>query len=173
MLELVLIALPFAFGILTIRYLIIKGAYLWMYRLLGYTAAKSPFRTSLTKFIHTYESPQIEAGMECLDCGSTAPKPTYELGRIHLQRCDACGAMVCSKQTLRQIMHHFGSTFSHLKTHPLTRQQKNLCVLVEANRIDRKKGIACFRLDDLNAMLEEMSRNVINKTEARWWCVKE
>ncbi len=154
-------------------YLIIKGAYLWMYRLLGYTAAKSPFRTSLTEFIHTYETPQIEAGLECLDCGSTAPKPTYELGRIHLQRCDACGSMVCSKQTLQQIMHQFGSTFGHLKMRPINHHQKNLCVLVAANRLDRKKGIACFRLDDLNAVLEGMSRNVIENAKRHWWCLKE
>lgn len=154
-------------------YLIIKGAYLWMYKLLGYTAAKSPFRTSLAEFIYAEQSPQIEAGLECLDCGSTAPKPTYKLEKIHLQRCDTCGAMVCSKQTLTQIMHQFGSTFGHLKTHPVSRQQKNLCVLVADNRIDRKKGIACFQLDDFNTMLEEMSQNVIKKTERQWWCPKK
>ncbi len=150
-------------------YLVIKGAYGWMYKLLGYTVAKSPFRTSLAGFVHTYKSPQIEAGLECLDCGSSAPKPTYELGKIHLQRCDACGAMLCSKQTLVQIMHHFGSTFSHLKACPLNRHQKNLHVLIEANRIDRKKGVACFRLDDLDAVLERMSRSVVEKAERRQW----
>jgi RsiW-degrading membrane proteinase PrsW (M82 family) len=151
-------------------YLVIKGAYGWMYRLLGYTAATSPFRISLTEFIHTHEPPQIEAGLECLDCGSTAPKPTYTLGKICLQRCDACGALLCSRRTLVQIMHHFGSTFGHLKIRPIRRQQKNLCVLGEANRIDRKKGIACFRLDEFDAVLEKMSRNVIAKAERRWWC---
>ena len=109
--------------------------------------------------------------MECLDCGSTAPKPTYELGKIRLQRCDACGAMVCSKPVLRQIMHQFGSTFGRLKMRPFSRHQKNLRVLVEANRIDRKKGIACFRLDDFNAVLEEMSRSVAEKAQHQWWCL--
>ena len=114
--------------------------------------------------------PQIEAGLECLDCESAAPKPTYELGKIRLQRCDACGALLCSRRTLVQIMNHFGSTFGHLKARPISRQQKNLCVLGEANRIDRKKGIACFRLDEFDAVLEGMSRNAIEKAERRWWC---
>ena len=65
-------------------------------------------------------------------------------------------------------MHHFGSTFGHLKIHPIRRQQKNLCVLGEANRIDRKKGIACFRLDEFDAVLEKMSRTALTKAERRW-----
>lgn len=153
-------------------YLVLKGAYRWMYRLLGYTASKSPFRKSLAEFIHTCRSPEVEAGLECLDCGSAAPKPTYELGKIRLQRCEACGAMLCSKSVLFQIMHHFGSTFGHLKMRPINRQQKNLCVLVDANRIDRKKGLACFRLDEFDAVLEGLSRKAVETAERRWWARK-
>jgi RsiW-degrading membrane proteinase PrsW (M82 family) len=151
-------------------YLVIRGAYGWMHRLLGYTAAKSPFRTSLAGFVHAEKSPSIEAGLECLDCGSPAPKPTYEKGRIRLQRCDACGAMVCSRQVLIRIMQQFGSTFSRLKARPVHPRQKNLRVIGTANRIDRKKRIACFRLDELDAVLEEMSRKTVEKSECRWWC---
>ena len=155
-------------------YFIIKGAYRWMYKLLGYTAAQSPFRKSLAEFIHTYHAPLIEAGLECLDCGSTAPKPTYTLGKIQVQQCEACRAMVCTEKSLQQLIHHFGSTFGKLpKPHPINRHQRNLCTLVEANRIDRRKKVACFRLDDFNAVLEKMSRQVIDKAEHRWWCSRK
>jgi RsiW-degrading membrane proteinase PrsW (M82 family) len=153
-------------------YLIVTGAYRWMYRLLGYTAAASPYRQSLAAFIHTFESPIIEEGIECLDCGSKAPKRTYEKGRIRVQQCDICGAFVCCVQSLCQIVHQYGSVFGSLKKRirPLSRARKHICVLMEANRIDRKKRIACFQLDALNGVLEAMSRSVIERAERRWWC---
>jgi RsiW-degrading membrane proteinase PrsW (M82 family) len=167
-------------------YLIVTGAYRWMYKLLGYTAAKSPFRKSLAELIYTYPSPAIEPGLECLDCGNKAPKPTYDLGKIRMQRCEECGVFLSTQASLCQLMHHYGSTFGSLRKqiHPLSKHRtrseagakrrqrsgNNLCVLVEANRIDRKKGIACFQLDDLNAVLEEMSGNVVQEAESHWWC---
>ena len=44
--------------------------------------------------------------------------------------------------------------------------------VVEDNRIDRKKGIACFRLDEFDAVLEGMNRSVIKQAECRWWARK-
>lgn len=152
-------------------YLIITGAYRWMHRLLGYTAATSPFRKSLAEFVHTYPTVATEAGLECLDCGNTAPKCTLSNGRIRLQKCDECGAMACSKKSLYQIFHQYGSTFTSLEKFSRRREQrrKHLRMLVAANRIDRKKGIACFRLDELDPVLEKMSRDVIQQAHGRWW----
>ncbi|NNJ71483.1 MAG: PrsW family intramembrane metalloprotease [Kiritimatiellales bacterium] len=154
-------------------YLILKGAYRWMYRLLGYTAAQSPFRKSLAACIHAGGTPEIEAGFECVDCGNTAPKPTYAHGRIRIQQCEACGTCLCDIKTLHQIVHQYGSLFGSLRRRVkrLSRHQKHIGVLIEANRIYRKKGVACFRLDEFNAVLERMSRDAIDKTERQWWCV--
>jgi RsiW-degrading membrane proteinase PrsW (M82 family) len=155
-------------------YFIVTGAYRWMFKLLGYTTARSPFRKTLAEFLHTYPAPPIKPGLECLDCGCTAPKRTYSLSKIKIQQCDQCGAYLSTQAALLQIMHQFGSTFGNLKKQirPLSKHRKNLRVLVEANRIDCKKGIACFQLDDLNAVLEEMTGIVIQKAKTRWWCVK-
>ena len=92
-------------------YLILKGAYMWMHSLLGYTTAQSPFRTTLNEFIYGFQSPEIGMGLECLDCGNMAPKPTYEKGKIRMQRCESCGAFVCSFKTLRHLVNHYGSVF--------------------------------------------------------------
>ncbi len=154
-------------------YLILKGAYVWMYRLLGYTAAQSPFRKSLSEFIHTFGKPEIEEGMECIDCGNMAPKPTYAHGRISIQKCEECGTYLCSPKSLCQIVHQYGSLFGGLrkKIKRLSRRKKNICVLIDANRIDRKKRVACFRLDEFNSVLEQLSRDTIAKAERKWWCV--
>ncbi len=152
-------------------YFIIKSAYRWMYQLLGYTAAHSPFRKSLSELIHTSGPPEIEPGMECLDCGSQAAKPTYGHGRISIQKCEQCGIYLCSEQTLCQIVHQYGSLFGSLKKKikPLARARKKIGVLIEANRIDRKKHMACFQLDAFNTALEAMSQRHANQIERKWW----
>ena len=154
-------------------YLIIKGAYHWMRQLLGYTSAQSPFRTSLSDFLHRCQTFNVESGNECLDCGNRAPKPTYERGRIRIQKCEECGAYVCSVKTLHQLVRHYGSVFSKSKkqSKPVSKLQKNLYVLIKGNKFDRRKKVACFDLNTFNDALEEMNRNVIRQTEKKWWCI--
>jgi RsiW-degrading membrane proteinase PrsW (M82 family) len=152
-------------------YLVIKGAYGWMYRLLGYTAATSPFRKSLAEFVYTFPAAPIEPGIECLNCGNTAPKNTYKLRAIRLQKCTACNAMVCTQKSLIELVRHFGSTFGSLRKQwkPDTHRRKNFAVLVAANRVDRKKKLACFELEDFDKVLEKMSKDVILQAQDRWW----
>ncbi|VGO21391.1 PrsW family intramembrane metalloprotease [Pontiella sulfatireligans] len=152
-------------------YLILTSAYRWMHRLLGYTAAQSPFRQSLAEFIHTAPRPEIEEGFECLDCGNRAPKPTYTHGRIRVQKCEDCGAYLCTKASLCQMVHQYGSLFGSLHKHikRLSKHRKHLCVLEAGNRIDKKKRIACFQLDEFNSVLETMTRRHIEQTEKKWW----
>lgn len=152
-------------------YLILKSAYSGMYRLLGYTAARSPFRRSLAEFIRTAGKPEIEEGLECLDCGNRTPKPTYRNGRIRIQQCEACGAYLCSKATLFQLVHQYGSLFGnlHKRIKRLSRHRKHLFVVEAGNRLDIKKRMACFQLDEFNCVLEAMSRNHIEQTERKWW----
>jgi len=154
-------------------YFIIKGAYRWMHQLLGYTTAQSPFRQTFSEFMRGTPPAGIEPGCECLDCGNTAPKPVVQRGRIKVMKCEECGAYVCSAKTIHTIVHHFGSVFGNLKKQlkPLSRANRNMRVLIAGNRIDRKKRIACFELDTFNDALENMSREVIAKTEHKWWCV--
>ncbi|MDH3982480.1 MAG: PrsW family intramembrane metalloprotease [Kiritimatiellaceae bacterium] len=154
-------------------FFIVKGAYRWMYCLLGYTAAQSPFRQSLSEFIHGQPLPETKEGLTCLDCGNRAPKPTYTSGRIRIQKCEECGAYACADKTITQLVHHYGSTFGSLrkKTKPISRSRKQVCVIIQGNRIDRKKKTACFDLNTFNNALEEMTQNVIIKTEKKWWCV--
>lgn len=152
-------------------YFILKSAYRWMYQLLGYTAAQSPFRQTLTELLNNCGTPEIGPGMECLDCGNMAPKATFAHGRIHVQRCDECGAYLCSPKTLCQIVHQHGSLFGSLKkkTRRLSKQRKNIYVLCEANRIDKKKRIACFHLHEFNNALEAMTRKHVEWLEGKWW----
>ena len=152
-------------------YLILRSAYGWMYLLLGYTATHSPFRQTLAEFIHTFPSPAIEPGFECIDCGNAAPKPTYERGRIRLQRCEECGAYLCSPTTLFQLVHQYGSLFGSLKKRikRMSRHSRNIRVLIAGNRIDRKKHVACFQLDEFNDVLEKTSHDQADKLEKKWW----
>ena len=152
-------------------YLVLRSAYKWMYRLLGYTAAQSPFRQTLADLIHTGPAPAVEAGIECIDCGNAAPKPTYEKGRIRIQRCEECGTFLCTPASLCQLVHQYGSLFGNLKRRMKrpSRHAKNIRILIAGNRIDCKKHIACFHLDDFNAELEKMSRQHVEKLERKWW----
>ncbi len=156
--------------LIPLLYPTVKGAYRWMHQLLGYTAAHSPFRTSLATLIHG-EKPSVEVGLECIDCGNGAPKPTYQRGRIRIQQCEGCGALICTEKTLIQLIHQYGSLFGNLKKKfkPLSRVQKTSCVLVEGNRVDRKKHLACFQLDEFNAALDRMSQQHIDQLERRWY----
>jgi hypothetical protein len=144
-----------------------------MNQLLGYTTAQSPFRTSLSDFIHSCPTGNVEPGYVCLDCGNSAPKPTLNRGRIRLQQCGECGAYVCSDKTLHQLVHHYGSIFGKLKKRikPISKLRKDLRVLIKGNKFDRRKKVACFDLTTFNEALEEMSCNVITQTEKKWWCV--
>jgi RsiW-degrading membrane proteinase PrsW (M82 family) len=152
-------------------YLILKSSYHWMHRLLGYTAAQSPFRRSLAEFIHSTPATETREVLECLDCGNRAPKPTYCNGRIRIQHCEVCGTYLCSKDSLFQIIHQFGSLFGNLnkRMKRLRPQQHNLYVLEAGNRLNKKRDIACFQLDEFNGVLESMSRRHIEQTERKWW----
>lgn len=151
-------------------YLILKSAYAGMYRLLGYTAANSPYRQSLAGFIHSCPSPEIEPGFKCLECTSTAPKPTYQRGRIRIQRCESCGTYLCSEKTMQHLVHQYGSVFGSLKRYSkCIRGNKKIRVLIAGNRIDRRQHIACFHLDEFNNALEKTSSDLAQNLEQKWW----
>ncbi|MBN2162243.1 MAG: PrsW family intramembrane metalloprotease [Pontiellaceae bacterium] len=152
-------------------YLILHSAYAWMYRLLGYTAARSPFRQTLTQWITSETAPAIEPGYPCLECTNNAPKPTYRRGRIRIQRCEECGSYLCSPHALYQLVHHYGSLFGSLRRriHHLPHQGKHTRTLITGNRIDRRKHVACFQLDEFNEVLEATSRELAEKMERKWW----
>ncbi len=151
-------------------FIILKSAYSGIYRLLGYTAAHSPFRQTLTEFIHTCPAPAIEPGFKCLDCSNAAPKPTYRRGRIRIQRCEECGTYLCSIPTLRQLVHQYGSVFGNLKRRTKRiRGLKRCRVLIGGNRIDLREHTACFQLDEFNSILEKTSRELAGKLERKWW----
>lgn len=154
-------------------YLILKGAYRWMRSLLGYTTAQSPFRTTLNEFVYGFQSPEIEPGLECLDCGNAAPKPTYEKGRIWLQRCESCGAFACSLKTLEHLINHYGSVFGNLKQlmKPTRKGKLHPVAEIKGVRFHRKKTLACFDLNTFNDALEELNKDVIRRTEKKWWCL--
>ena len=157
--------------LLPLVYFILKSSYAWMYRILGYTAARSPFRKSLTETIITHPAPPVEKGYKCLECTNAAPKPTYRIGRIRLQRCEECGTFLCSIASLRQIVHQYGSIFGKLKkqTKRLPRQSKNIRTLIDGNRMDLRQHTACFRLEELNEVLEKTSCEQAEKLERKWW----
>ncbi len=151
-------------------YLILKSAYGWMYRLLGYTATYSPFRQTLAEFIHSVPAPAAEPGYKCLECTNGAPKPTFRKGRIRIQRCEQCGTYLCSIHTLQHLVHQYGSIFGSLKRKTRRiRGHKNLRVLIDANRIDLRQHTACFQLDAFNAVLEKTSREQADTLEKKWW----
>lgn len=152
-------------------YLILRSAYGWMYILLGYTAALSPFRQTLAEFIASFPSPAVEPGFQCMECANAAPKPTYEKGRILIQQCEQCGTYLCSPHTLKQLVHQYGSLFGSLKKKMKTpsHNSKKIRVLIAGNRIDTKKHVACFKLDEFNDILENTSRDLAARLERKWW----
>ena len=151
-------------------YLILKGAYGWMRQLLGYTTAQSPFRTTLSEFVHGFQSPKIQEGLQCSDCHNAAPKPTYEQGRISLQKCESCGAYICSLKSLKNLIQHYGSVFGNLKKE-LGKGKHNLDAKIKGVRMNKQQKTATFDLTPFNDALEELNRDVITQTEKKWWCV--
>jgi len=154
-------------------YLILKRAYRWMYSLLGYTTAQSPFRTTLSEFIYGFPSPEIQPGLECLDCGNAAPKPTYKKGRITMQKCESCGGFVCSTHTFLRLISHYGSVFGNLKKafNSKRKDPLSLASTIKGVQIDRKKRLINFDLNSFNDALEELNQDAIGRTEKKWWCL--
>ncbi|WP_372794695.1 PrsW family intramembrane metalloprotease [Pontiella sp.] len=154
-------------------YLVLRGAYRWMHQLLGYTTAQSPYRITLADFISGFPSPEVQPGVQCLDCGDAAPKPTYEKGQIRLHQCEACGAYVCSVKTLHQLIHHYGSVFGNLKKEIGFKagRPKKLAAKLKGVRLNKKRKIVSFNLKTFNNALEELNRDVIRRTEKKWWCL--
>jgi hypothetical protein len=68
--------------------------------LLEYLTAISPYRVSLTAWVQSYPNPAVEAGLECMHCGSTNPKLTYRLEHIRVQKCDRCQYFVATHNSL-------------------------------------------------------------------------
>lgn len=164
----------FSFSSLLIFLLILIISYSLMLDVLGYTTAKSPFRTTLTQFVETFENTIIEDGLECLSCGNKDRKKSYRLGNINIQKCDQCGCYLTTKNSLYYIFHNFGSTFKNLaKLYMASGGPKgNFCTLYKGNHVDDDKEIGYFHLNELNDALEEMNQSVIERMERKWWFPK-
>ncbi len=151
-------------------FVILRTAYSTMYRLLGYTAAYSPFRQTLAEFIHSCPDPEVEPGFQCIECTNAAPKPTYQRGRIRIQRCEQCGTYLCSAHSLRHLVHHYGSLFGSLKRYTKRIPGYTRCrVIIAGNRIDLHRHTACFKLDEFNEVLEKTSHDLARNLERTWW----
>lgn len=123
--------------------------------------------------MHGFQSPKIQQGLQCLDCGNAAPKPTYEKGRILLQKCESCGAYLCSLKSLKRLVQHYGSVFGNLKKElrPDKQGKHRPVSRIKGVRINKRRKTATFDLNTFNDALEEMNRNVITQTEKKWWCI--
>ena len=153
-------------------FFILAGALSWMYRILGYTTAQSPFRTSLKAFIENVQAPEQQRGLECLNCGNARPKPTYTKGRIKVQQCGDCGFYLCHPESLIHLIRHFGSLFGNVDR--VIRKHSGLKKSSERTldglQTDPERRLVSFHLDTLSESLEKLNQNLIRKTEKKWWC---
>lgn len=149
-------------------FLIIKTAHSWSLELVGYTTAISPYRVSLSDFIASYPSPDKETGIECLACGDTGDKATYKHGHIVIQKCSGCTNYVTTLDSLFYMFHHFGSTFRDLKHHfvPGDSGKGRLATLYKGNHVNETRKIAYFDLEELNAVLEGFTREIVQGMKA-------
>ena len=152
--------------LLPTMYLFVIGAYRWMFRVLGYTTARSPFRLNFRDWLAASKPAETEPA-DCLACGCTGPQTIHRLGRIRLGQCPACGAVQCSQTALCHMVHHFGSAFGSLRK--ASRDWNKLRVLVDSENIDEKNGVACFRPEELHPQLEALSEKQVAWMESRWW----
>jgi len=145
--------------------LLIRLSHHWSLVLLGYATAVSPHRVSLKEFIDGYHEPAHEEGLECLACGDTGDKTTYSRGEIVIQKCGGCEHFVTPLKSLFHIFHQFGANFRNLKYHfgAATDGPEGMSVLYRGNLACSDRELAYFRLDELNASLEDFTRDVVQK----------
>jgi len=151
--------------------LVIYISYYMAFTLLEYVTAVSPFRKSLKAFIETYDLPATGEGIDCLNCGSDGKKTTYRLGGHRIQKCDNCECYVTTKAGIKAMFRFFGSMFMWRPGgyHCSKRTGLPYSTLCEGNRISDAEGTAFFRLDELDAVLEEINTARIAEVQNRWW----
>ena len=148
-----------------------KLSYHWALSLLSYTTAKSPFRPRLSQFINDTRSPEVAKGIECINCGNLKEKETYKIGKIAVQKCDACNSYVTTSDSLYYIFHHFGSDFRNLTSKYKHKDiyKTEYSTLFQGNYVSDKKRIAFFKIDELENALEQFNEKLVQEIEMQWW----
>ncbi len=92
--------------------------YLWLIirqslRLVQYTNIISPFRPGFETLL---EAPSGETadGVECPNCGSSAPKELFRNSFFTACRCDNCGYHIASRNDIRKIFRIFAPEYKRL-----------------------------------------------------------
>ena len=152
-------------------FVILILAYKLGLHLLSYTTAKSPFRPTLKQFVENYRTPVMEKGIECLNCGNQDEKNTYRIGKIRIQKCEACGRFVSTDKDLFRIFRRFGSEFRNLNRYYRHKDETktNYSTVFKSNSISEEKRLAFFQLDELNFALNEFNDKLISQIEEKWW----
>ena len=146
--------------IVLVLMLVIALAHYWTIKLLAYANATSPYRQSLREFIEAYDNPMVEEGMECLNCGNGAHKPTYRIGEIRIQKCEACERYITTLDSLVRMFRRFGSMFSGTSAYYIrgSDPERGYSTIYDGNVISDQKKIALFELDKLNSVLEHFTK---------------
>lgn len=149
-------------------------AWWWTLRLLAYTDAVSPFRESLGAYLGDFSAAGVEDAPACLDCGSTAPKPTIRRDGIVVRRCEDCGSYQTTWRSLKRIFRLFASVYSRPWRYYRSRRKtgRRWSTLYRANRIDRATDRVAFNLGDLEKALQDLSDEIAAQTERAWWFPK-
>ncbi len=153
------------FYVLVLFYLSFR-AFNW---LLEYTTAKSPFHISLKNYVRNALPPPLEKGLECLNCGDRSPKPTYRIGKIMFQKCVHCPYFITPLPSLAQIFHHFGSKFHNVSAMVYASPPSLENPLIQHHWISTQKKLAIFDLEALDAYLEAIQRQIIQRFESKSW----
>jgi len=142
-------------------------SYWWLMRLLGYTTATSPHRSTLAEFVTNFTEVPVEPGLECLNCGSKNDKKVYRQGKIIFQKCDRCPAYVLEMKPLVQLFRHYGAAFGRLVkfTQPAIPGEREFAIFYDGNYIDEQKKLAFFYLNELNEVLERMNQEMIIRSQ--------
>lgn len=143
----------------------------FLFHLLSYTTAKSPFRKSLNDFVASYEEPKKEVGIECINCGSLNNKTTYKIEDLTFQKCDKCSFFVSTKGNIFRIFRFFGLPFRDFTNRYWDAKfhKRKYSTLYKNNYISDEKRLGFFKLNELDDALDELRESHIQIFENKWW----
>jgi RsiW-degrading membrane proteinase PrsW (M82 family) len=138
---------------------------------MSYAACVSPFREPLADFLAGSPEKERVPGQRCLFCDTRdETSRVWRRGRIHIQRCDHCGAYVTSWDGLFYVIRHFGGWYGKLDVLSAADGGGDELSTIEAGNVaSRQNHLAAFRLDELTPVLDELGERAVAKVEKAWW----
>jgi len=148
--------------------------YLWFIimqslRLVQYTNVISPFRPRFEALLET-PSGETAHGVECPNCGSSAPKELFINSYFTSCRCDSCGNHIASRNDIRRIFRIFAPEYKRLlrKLVPVRFSDGRIVMSVYGSAFFNSSGnTGFFRVSDVARKLQAINDDLLDRFRKR------